>query len=452
MEIILVGCGKVGLALASQLTQENHDVTVIDNNAEKVERIKEELDVMGIVGNGCSISTLIEADVERADVFIAVTGSDELNLLSCMFAKKTGHCRAVARVRNPIYSRELDFIKQQLGISTIINPELLTAKEIARLLLFPAADAVDSFADEKILLFKFKLTEKQRLSGVRIREIPERLGKDILVCAIEREDDVIIPNGDFRLTEGDMVTVLVPKEKASAFFGKLHMPTHAVRNTLIVGGGTITYYLAQELLSHDIRVRIVDSDIQRCEELSNSLPKAKILHGDGTDRKFLMEAGLSLTESVVSLTNIDEENILLSLFAKRFGVFKIVSKINRLEFDDLLNGMELDSIVYPKYLICDYILQYIRALQNEAGSNIKTLYRILDNRMEAVEFTIKEPSKVTGATLAELEIKPNLLICCILRGKQIIIPRGSDQMQVGDTVIVVTLEQGLGDIRDILKY
>lgn len=451
MEIILVGCGKVGFALAAQLSQEGHDITVIDTNSEKIEQVKEKLDVMGIVGNGCSIATLMEADVERADVFISVTGTDELNLLSCMFARKTGRCRAIARVRNPIYSRELDFIKQQLGIAAIINPELLTAREISRLLRFPAADAVDSFADDRILLFKLRLTEKQGLDGVRLREIPDKLGKDILFCAVERDGGVIIPDGDFCLRSGDMVTVLSPSEKASSFFGKLHMPTHAVRSTLIVGGGTIGYYLAKELLSHDIRVRVIDNDLARCEELSELLPKAKILHGDGTDRKFLMEAGLPLTESMVSLTNIDEENILLSLFARRFGTFKIVSKINRLEFDDLLDGMEMDSIVYPKYLICDYIVQYVRALQNRAGSNIKTLYRILDNRMEALEFTITEPSEVTEAPIAELQLKPNQLICCILRGKHIIIPRGSDRMQVGDTVIVVTLEQGIGDVRDILE-
>lgn len=452
MEIILVGCGKVGAALASQLAQEGHGITVIDTNADKIERIQEELDVMGIVGNGASINVLAEADVERADVLIAVTGSDELNLLCCMFAKKTGHCYAIARVRNPVYSHELDFMKQQLGISTIINPELAAAREIARLLRFPAASKIDSFADDRVRLIKFELTEKQKLGNVPLHQIPGRLGQDVLVCAVERGNDVIIPDGDFRLKSGDLVTLLVPSEKAAACFGKLHMPTHAVRSALIVGGGTIGYYLAKNLLAHNIRVRIVENDLKRCEALAELLPEATILHGDGTDRQLLLEAGLPLTESFVPLTSIDEENVLLALYAKKHSAAKLVTKINRLEFDDILDSLDLGSVVYPKYLICDSIVQHVRALQNKAGSNVKTLYRILDDRVEALEFTVNETSSVVNVPLAKLHLKPNQLVCCIIRGDEIIIPRGADKICVGDTVIVVTLEHGLHDLRDILAH
>ncbi len=450
MEILLVGCGKVGTALVAQLSQEGHSITVIDSNADKVERIKEEFDVMGMAGNGCSATTLVEAGVERAEVFIAVTGSDELNLLCCMFAKRTGRCCTIARVRNPMYSREVDFMKQQLGISVIINPELMAAKEISRLLRFPAASKIDSFADDRVRLIKFPVTETQGLVGFKLRDLGSKLGHDVLVCAVERDGDVSIPSGEFQVQNGDLLTILVPSGRAGALFGKLHMPNHSVRSALVVGGGTIGYYLTRELVENKIRVRIVDSDYRRCEQLSVLLPEATILHGDGTDRRFLMEAGLPLAESFVSLTNIDEENILLALYAKRQGVPKIVSKINRLEFDDLLEGMDVDSVVYPKYLICDYIVQYIRALQNQAGNNVKTLYRILDNRVEALEFTVDEASELTGVSLLELNTKPNLLICCIIRGDQIIIPRGYDRIHVGDTVIVVTLERGMHDILDIL--
>lgn len=450
MEIILVGCGKVGTALAAQLTQEGHSVTVIDVNADKIDRIKEDLDVMGIVGNGASINVLSEADIDRADVLIAVTGSDELNLLCCLFAKKTGHCCAIARVRNPVYSHELDFMKQQLGISTIINPELVAAREISRLLRFPAASKIDSFADDRVRLIKFELSERQKLDNVPLRDIPGRLGQDVLVCAVERGGDVVIPDGEFRLKSGDLVTVLVPSEKAAACFGKLHMPTHSVRSALIVGGGTIGYYLAKNLLEHNIRVRIVENDEKRCDALAELLPGATILYGDGTDRKQLLEAGLPLTEAFVPLTSIDEENVLLALYAKKHSVAKLVTKINRLEFDDILDGLDIGSVVYPKYLICDYIVQHVRALQNRAGSNIKTLYRILDDRVEALEFTVNETSNVTNVPLAKLRLKPNQLVCCIIRDDQIIIPRGADQIRVGDTVIVVTLESGLHDLRDIL--
>lgn len=450
MEIILVGCGKVGTALAAQLTQEGHSITVIDTNAEKIERIQEELDVMGIVGNGASINVLEEAGAERADVLIAVTGSDELNLLCCMFAKKAGHCDAIARVRNPLYSHELDFMKQQLGLSAIINPELAAAQEIARLLRFPAASKIDSFTDDRVRLIKFELSEKQKLDGVPLHEIPSRLGQDVLVCAVERGGDVVIPTGDFHLKSHDLVTLLVPSEKAAECFAKLHMPTHSVRSALVVGGGTIGYYLARSLIKYGIRVKIVDNDAKRCGDLAELLPEATVLHGDGTDRQLLLEVGLPLVEAFIPLTGIDEENILLALYAKKHSAAKLVTKINRLDFDDILESLDLGSVIYPKYLICDSIVQHVRALQNRAGNNLKTLYRILDDRVEALEFIANESLRAIDVPLAELHLKPNLLICCIIRGNQVIIPRGADRICVGDTVIVVTLERGLSDLGDIL--
>jgi trk system potassium uptake protein TrkA len=449
MEIILVGCGKVGAALVSQLSDEGHSVTVIDLSADKIRRITEYLDVMGIVGNGSSINTLTEAGIETADVFIAVTGSDELNLLCCMFAKKVGHCRAIARVRNPDYSHELDFIKQQLNISTIINPELVTAQEASRLLRFPAANKIDTFADGRVRLIKFELIELREAYSVPLSRIPG-LGRDILVCAVERENEVVIPDGSFVLQKGDIVTVLATREKAAAFFSKLKLPVQPVRNAMIVGGGTIGYYLAKDLLAHNIRVRIVEQDPKRCEVLAELLPSATIVQGDGTDRQLLLAEGLPMAEAFVALTNIDEENILLALFAKKHSHAKLVTKINRLEFDDILEGLDIGSIVYPKYMVCDFIVQHVRALQNEAGSNIKTLYRILDDRVEALEFTVHEPSAATDVPLIDLKLKPNQLVCCIIRGEEIIIPRGSDVIQVGDTVIVVTLEHGLHDLKDIV--
>ena len=453
MEIILVGCGKVGTALARQLSAEGHSITVIDSSADKIQRVTEDLDVMGIVGNGSSISVLTEAGMEAADLLIAVTGSDELNLLCCMFAKKAGHCHAIARVRNPVYSHELDFIKQQLGISTIINPELAAAREISRLLRFPAASKIDTFAGGRVRLIKFELNETHGLDGVALKDIPGRMGCDILVCAVERGQDVVIPGGDFVLRSGDVVSFLATREKAAAFFQKLDLPTRPVRSALIVGGGTIGYYLAKDLLAHDIRVRIVEQNAARCDALAEMLPDATILRGDGTDRQLLLAEGLPMAEAFVALTNMDEENVLLSLFAKKHNAgAKLVTKVNRLEFDDILESLDLGSVVYPKYMTCDFIVQYVRALQNEAGSNIKTLYRILDDRVEALEFNVQELSAATSAPLAELDLKPNLLVCCITRGDAIIIPRGSDRIQVGDSVIVVTLEHGLQDVRDIVAY
>ena len=479
MKIVLVGGGKVGTALARQLSEEGHNVTVIDTNKARVEHIGESYDVMSILGNGSSITTLSEAGVEEADVFIAVTGSDELNLLCCMFAKKAGQCHAIARVRNPSYSHELDFIKKQIGISAIINPEMAAAKEISHLLRFPGASKIDTFAGGRVRLIKFALTEQQGLDGVAIHEIPTRLKSDILVCAVERDGGVIIPNGNFVLQNGDQVTFLATQEKAHEFFQRINMPVRPVRNALIVGGGAIAYYLSQELLENHVRVRIVERDPARCNVLAESLPEAQILNEDGSNRDFLLSEGLESTEAFVALTNIDEENVLLTLFAKKHSKGKLVTKINRLEFDDILAGLDLGSIVYPKYMTCDYIVQYVRALQNEAGNNIKTLYRILDDRVEALEFTVlknrnakyqsqkntstqkcshavlvgtvHEESRATGVPLSQLHLKKNLLLCCITRGDNILIPRGGDQIQVGDNVIVVTLEHGLHDLRDIVE-
>ncbi len=450
MDIILVGCGKVGSALAQQLSNEGHSIVVIDTNPDKIRVITEELDVMGIVGNGSSIAVLSEAGMEGADVLIAVTGSDELNLLCCMFAKKAGHCHAIARVRNPLYSHELEFIKQQLGISTIINPELTTAREISRLLRFPAASKIDTFAEGRVRLIKFELKDEHGLNGMPVRDIPNRLGCDILICAVERGNDVCIPDGSFTLQSGDTVSFLATHEKATAFFARLHLPTRPVRSAMIVGGGTIGYYLAKDLLAHSIPVRIIEQDLARCERLATDLPGATVLHGDGTDRQFLQSEGLSITESFVALTNMDEENVLLSLYAKKHSKAKLVAKVNRLDFDDILAGLDLGSVVYPKYMVCDFVIQYVRALQNAAGSNIKTMYRMLDDRVEALEFTVHEESAATANTLATLRLKRNLLVCCITRGNEVIIPRGGDRIRVGDSVIAVTLERGLHDVRDIL--
>ena len=450
MKIILVGGGKVGTALARQLSEEGHNVTVIDTNKPRVEHISEAYDVMGIVGNGASIATLYEAGIEEADVFIAITGSDELNLLCCMFAKKAGHCHTIARVRNPSYSHELEFIKKQTGISAIVNPEMAAAMEISHLLRFPGASKIDTFADGRVRLIKCALTEAQGMDGMAIRDILSRLGSDVLVCAVERGADVLIPNGDFVLRNGDQVTFLATQERARDFFQKINLPVRPVKNALIVGGGAIAFYLSQELLENKVRVRIVERDPARCIQLAEELPEAQILNEDGSNRDFLLSEGLGSAEAFVALTNIDEENVLLTLFAKKHSKGKLVTKINRLEFDDIISGLELGSIVYPKYMTCDYIVQYVRALQNEAGNNVKTLYRILDDRVEALEFTVHEESKATGVPLSRLRLKQNLLLCCIMRGEQILIPRGGDEIQVGDNVIVVTLEHGLHDLRDIV--
>jgi len=451
MEIIITGCGKVGTALASKLIDEGHNITVIDTNPSKIQRITEDFDVMGIVGNGSSLSVLSEANIENADVFIAVTGSDELNLLCCLFARNSsGGCDTIARVRNPIYSREIEMIKEQLGISTIINPELASAREISRLLRFPAASKIDTFAGGRVQLIKFELTSSNPLVGMMLKDIPSAFGQDTLICAVERGHEVIIPDGNFALWGSDIVTILAAPDKAAAFFKKLKMPIKPVKSTIIVGGGSLCYYLARDLIDNNINVRIIEQNSDRCAFLAELLPEADVIQGDGTDRHLLMAEGLKETEAFVALTGIDEENILMSMFSRKHSGAKLVTKVNRFEFDDILDGIDIGSIIYPKYITCDFIVQHVRALRNKSGSSIKTLYRILDDRVEALEFTVQENSKITGIPLSELKIRQHMLICCIARGDRIIIPRGSDMLHPGDNVIVVTLDKGLHDVREIL--
>ena len=450
MQVIIVGCGKVGRNLAEQLQAEDIDITLVDVIADKINDLCENIDAMGIVGNGASINTLMEAGVDTADILIAVTASDELNLLCCLIAQKANHCQTIARVRNPIYEKEIGFIKERLGVTMIINPELAAAQEISRLLRFPSAIKIDTFARGRVELLKFKVLPEFKLDGMSVSQISDAFRSDILVCAIESRDNVSIPGGDHIIHDGDMVSILASPLNAAAFFRKIGLKTNQVKNCIIVGGGTISYYLAHALLDMKIGVKIIEQNKDRCEHLSELLPDATIINGDGTNRSLLLEEGLTESESFVTLTNLDEENVFLALFAKSISDAKLVAKVNRLEFDDILAGLDLGSVVYPKYMTCDYIVQYVRALQNEAGSNIKTLYRILDDRVEALEFTVHEKSAATGVPLSQLHLKKNLLLCCITRGHQILIPRGGDQIQVGDNVIVVTLEHGLHDLRDIL--
>ena len=448
----IVGGGAIAFYLSQELLENHVRVRIVERDPARCMELAEQLPGAQILNeDGSNREFLLSEGMESTEAFVALTNIDEENVLLTLFAKKAGHCHAIARVRNPSYSHELDFIKKQIGISAIINPEMAAAREISHLLRFPGASKIDTFAEGRVRLIKFTLTEAQALDGVAIREIPTRLKSDILVCAVERDGGVIIPNGNFVLQTGDQVTFLATQEKAHEFFQRIHLAVRPVRNALIVGGGAIAFYLSQELLENHVRVRIVERDPARCDVLAQALPEAQILCEDGSNREFLLSEGLTSTEAFVALTNIDEENVLLTLFAKKHSNGKLVTKINRLEFDDILAGLDLGSIVYPKYMTCDYIVQYVRALQNEAGSNIKTLYRILDDRVEALEFTVHEKSRATGVPLSQLHLKKNLLLCCITRGNEIKIPRGGDEIQVGDNVIVVTLEHGLHDLRDIVE-
>ena len=451
MKIIIVGCGKIGTTLAEQLSSEHHDLVVIDTNPQKKQQLSESIDVMGIVDNGASINVLSDAGIEDAHLLIAVTGSDELNLLCCVIAKKVSKCHTIARVRNPLYNKERNFIRKSLGITMIINPELASAIEISRLLRFPSAIELDTFAKGRVELLKFKLLPEFRLSGMSVMEIVDKLRCNVLICGVERGEEVFIPSGNFILQDNDLISIMASPKNSASFFKKVGIHTHQVKNALIVGGGTLGYYLAALLIDLKIKVRIVENNQERCQQLSELLPEATVICGDGTDKKLLLQEGLTQTESFITLTNMDEENIFLSLFAKKNSKAKLITKVNRIAFDDIIDGLDIGSVIYPKYITADYILQYVRAMENSLSSNVETLYHILDNQAEALEFSVKEASSVTDIPLSQLNLKENLLIACINRNGSIQIPRGQDTIQVGDTVIIVTSVKGLRDLKDILK-
>lgn len=451
MQIIIVGCGKVGRTIAEQLDGEGHNIVMIDSNAAKLQDITNDIDVMGVVGNGASFNVQTEAGVEHTDLFIAVTNSDELNLLCCLIAKKAGKCQTIARVRNPLYNAEIGFVKEQLGLSMIINPELAAANEIFRLLRFPSAIKIDTFSKGRAELLKFKLKPDYGLHQWQVSDILSRLKCNVLVCGVERGDQVFIPNGNFILENNDSVSIIASPKAAADFFHKIGVKTHQVKNCLIVGGGNIAYYVAKLLLKIRIPVRIIEKDLQQCETLSKQLPEANIICGDGTDQAMLMKEGLETADSLVAITNLDEENILLALYAQKHSRAKTIAKVNRISFNDVIDSLDIGSIIYPKNLTADYITQYVRGMQNSLGSNVETLYKIFDNKAEALEFAVKEHSPAVDVPLMDLNLKDNLLITCIARDRTIIIPRGQDRIQIGDMVVVVTTQPGLHDLRDILK-
>lgn len=451
MQIIIVGCGKVGCALAKQLSKEKHNITVIDTEYNLVHTVSNSFDVMGIVGNGASNSVQSEADIEHTDLFIAVTGSDELNLLCCVIAKKAGNCSTIARVRNPVYITETDFIRQELGLSMIINPEFAAASEMARLLRFPRAIEIDTFAKGRVEMLRFKVPPHSQLHNMALKDCPSLLKSEVLICAVERKENIYIPSGTFIIQEGDILSIIATPRNSSDFFRKIHLETNQVKSAMIAGGGEISYYLAKLLIPMGIEVKIIEINKKRCNELSELLPEATILHGDASDESLLLEEHIELSESFVALTDIDEENIILSLYAKGKVKSKVVTKINHLNFDGLIHTLDLDSIVYPKHITTESIIQYVRAKNNSIGSNIETLYKLMDDRVEALEFAINDTTRITGIPLSQLNLKPNLLIGCIHRLGKAIIPGGQDVFQSGDTVIVVTTNTGLQDVHDILK-
>lgn len=451
MKIIIVGCGRVGQTLAERLNDDGNEVTVIDISEEKVKEVTDVCDVLGVVGNGATHTTLQDAGVDTADLFIAVTNSDELNLLCCMIAKKEGRCQTIARIKNPEYSKETAYLQDELGLVMVINPEYAAAEEIARVLRFPSAIKIEPFANGKVELIKFKLPKDCSLVGMSVKDMAIKLYGGVLVCAIERGDEVHIPNGDFVFEERDVVSIVATVKNANEFFKKIQHKGNSIKNVMVIGGGAITHYLCGILESSGLAMKIVEKDLKTCEELASRWQKASVIHGSLHDRELLIEEGLADAGAVVALSSSDEENILLSLFAKETGSGKLITKIKRTDYGNVISKLDLDTTICPKNITSDMILRYVRATQNTQGSNIETLYNIIEGQVEAMEFIVKENSPIIGVPLWQLPFKNNVLIASISRGKQVIVPKGSDVIQAGDAVVVVSKQMALRDVADVLQ-
>ena len=451
MNIIVIGCGKIGLSLVRQLTNEGHVVTVIDKNANRLKTALSNLDVMSYAGEGTSSTTLREAGIEDADLMVAVMDSDEMNLLCCVIAQKVGHCKTIARVRNPIYNSEIEFLKNELDISMIFNPEMAAAEEIARIFNFPYATKIDVFTNRKVEMVHFKIRVDSKLSMLPIAEIRSKYNCKVLICTVTRDDKTIIPGGDFVLQEGDLVGIVGARHEINEFFRLYGVGSKKVPDAMIVGGGKIGYFLAKNLIASGIKVKIVEFDRERCEFLSEVLPEADIINGDGTDRNLLMEEGLGNASGFAALTSIDEENILLSLFATDHVKSKTVTKINRINYDEVIDRLKLDTIINPNKVSNDMLIQFIRSMEYTKDSNIENYRKIGDNEAEAMEFIVKEGSDVVGIPLMNLKKKKDVLICSISHNNRIIIPGGQDIIRVGDRVVIVHTTSDINNIDDILE-
>lgn len=457
MRIFIVGCGKIGRTLAQQLVAESHDVTIIDTDERVLASINNTLDVICYAGNGASYLTLRDAGAADADLVIAVTESDEVNMLCCLTAHKLGAHHTVARVRNPGYFDQLYFLKEELGLSMVINPELAAAQEIARILRFPSAAKVELFAKGRAELVSFRIAEDSPLIGIPLFKLPQKLGMRVLFCAVERDGEVVIPDGAFSLRPNDRAYITGATEEIAGAFKKLQMLAGRVRSVIIGGGGKITYYLSNILVKSGMQVKIIESDGPKAQELAARLPKCTVLHGDIFNHELLHEEGLNDSDAFVALTGLDEGNILAAMYASESGARKVITKVNNQNLVALVRDTRLESIVSPRDITANRIVAYVRAVNaSKESSNIESLFRIVGGRVEVLEFHAHTDGGAQGERaflhkpLKDLKLKPGILIACIVRNGKAIIPGGMSTIEPRDGVLVVTKDHRLNALADIL--
>ncbi len=449
MNIIIVGLGKLGMTLTKQLVNEGHSVTVVDINHDKLTNAVDVYDVMGVCGNGATCETLEEAGAAKAKLIIAATASDEMNILCCLIANRMGTENTIARVRNPDYAAQMQFLRNELGISMIVNPEYETANEISRIIRFPSAANLDSFARGKIEIARIRIHSDNMLCDMPVYELRKKCKAKVIVCAVQRDEEVYIPSGNFVLRCDDTISITGTRSELSHFMKQTGVYKQKIKNVMILGGGRIAYYLAKQLTDTGRNIKLIEQNLERCYQLSDMLPDITVVHGDGTDQDLLDEQGLDYQDALISLTGIDEENIIVSMYAESKGINKVITKVNRHSYS-ILNDIGLETVVSPQIVAGNLVTRYVRALHNSAGnSQIQTLYKLVGGKVEAVEFIVPENAGYENIPFKDLQFLPNLIIGCIIRNGKIIFPGGDDVMKANDNIIVVTAGRIIEDLHDI---
>lgn len=451
MKIVIVGLGTIGKTILKSLSGKEHTVTIVDEDSDKIESLIEKYDVSGVVGNGACIDIQREAGMRDADLAIMLTNSDELNVFACLVAKKIGAKNTVARVRNPEYRKQIMDMKDELGISMIVNPEKDTASEIFSLISLPAIAQVEHFAKGRVLLVEIVAEKGCLLIGESLISVGKKINTKVLICAIQRGDSVTIPSGNFVINEGDRIYFTAEANSLRDFLSEIRLIKSPLRNIMIVGGSKIGYYLADELSKKKYKIKLIESDKETALELAEKLPRVTVIHGNGTQHDLLLEEGIEAMDAFIALTDVDEENMVVSMFANKMRLKKTITQIKSDELYGMLAELGIQNNISPKDIVANRIISYIRALENKRGSNVLTLYRMVNNQVEALEFLAKRHEKIYDKPLRDLKIKENCLIACIIRGSTVIIPDGNSCIHLGDNVIVVTTYKDFDDLTDVFE-
>ena len=449
MKIVIIGIGTIGHTILKSIDRVSHTITVIDENKEKIESVIEHYDVFGVVGNGASREIQQEAGVSSADLVIVLTKSDELNIYACLVAKNIGAKNTIARVRNPEYRGQIMDMQDSLGISMIVNPEMDTAREIFHLINLPSIAQIERFAKGRALLVEIEVESGNMLIGETLISLGRSLKTKVLICAVQRGKDIVIPTGNFEIKEGDRIYFTADANSLAAFLTEINLVRSPLKSVMIVGGDKVGFYLADMLSSKRYKIKLIENDKKRAEELATILPKITVIEGNGTQHELLIEEGIEAMDAFVALTNIDEENMIVSMFANKMRVKKTITQIKNDSLYAMLDELAIKNNVSPTNIVANRILSYIRALDNSRGSNVLTLYRLVNNQVEALEFAVKKQSKLLCKPLKDLTLKSECLIACIIRGEQVIIPNGSSTIELDDNVVVVTTHKNFDDLSDI---